>query len=247
MALPKVKVQTKTVPSLNGETKYQIKPFTIKEQKILLNAKESIKNEDDNDKAIESLLESLEQVFNLCILNVDVKDLPSYDFPFLLLELRKISVDDVSTLNYRCKSKLENGEECGNEFQVKIDLNKIEIKGELKTKRDERIVYVDEGIGVCMKYPTFSNFKKIYQDKTDEIQALRLYMEYVFDDDGNIYPIAETTDEELEEFVSDLGPNVKKMQEWISNIPRPYFKMNYKCKKCGNTKHIELKELTDFF
>jgi hypothetical protein len=247
MALPKVQVQTKRWKSLGGKGDYVLRPFSVKEQKILLVAKESIKHEADPTIAAAILIESLEQVFRNCVLNVEVDDIPSFDFPFILLELRKMSVDNTSSLAYRCTNHKEDGSECGRQFSVKVDLDNLETIGSVKLSRDERLINLTDDIGVCMRYPTFKQFKNIYTEDGDAIKSLRLYIEYAFDKEGGLYPISESTDEELEEFISDLGPSAKHIQEWIESSPMPYYKIDYECKSCGHKKVIELKDMNDFF
>jgi hypothetical protein len=245
MALPKLNTPIHRWKSLDGHFEYQIRPFTVKEQKILLNTKEAIKNEDDVYKRVESMLFSIEQIFNNCIINRDVNDIPSYDFPFLMLELRKISVDNISTIAYECRSKKEDGEICGNRFKININLDNVNIKGNVLSKKEDMTIKFDD-VGVVMKYPTFSQFKRIYTESLNEYNVLRIYVDHMFDND-NVYSINDATDEEIEQFVIDAGKEFKKIKAWIDGNPLPYFYIEHKCSKCGNVKNIELKNVQDFF
>jgi len=248
MALPKLQVQTSKKKSLDGKTIYTLRPFSVKEQKILLVAKESIKNEDNPVQRVKILIDSLEQVLGNCIIDHDIDSIPAYDFPFIMLELRRISVDNITQLQYRCKSLKDDGSECGNQFSVNVDLSKIQTKGTLKTANADKAIQLDDVFSVFMRYPTFGEFKTIYSEELNDIQAIRMFIDYVFETNGSeIYPISESSDEELEEFITDAGPKVKNIQEWINDMPKPYFKMEYICKGCGNKKVIELKDLNDFF
>lgn len=247
MSLPKLQVHVRKLKSLDSTVSYTIKPFTVKEQKILLVAKESIKAEPDSKKSMSILFDALEQVLGNCLVGNDINNVPWYDFTFLMLELRKMSVDNISSLAYRCTSTKNDGEVCGNQFSVNVDLDKLQTKGVLHTSKEDRIIKIDEHVSVFMRHPTFGAFKKIYSEDIDDIQALRLFIEYVYDDEGNIYPLADTSNEELEEFIIDMGPKAKLLQDWIKDCPKPYFSMEYTCKGCGSKKRIELKDINDFF
>lgn len=248
MSLPKIEVQTKKLKSKDGKTEYLLRPFSDREQKILLATKESMKAEENGRKRLSILLHGLEQVLNNCILSHDIDDVMAYDFQFIMLELRKMSVDNISTITFQCKSKKDDGEECGREFSINVDLDKVKTKGEVASKKDDFIADLDSTFSIFLKYPTFKEFKTIYEDEMDDVAGMRMFMDFVFERGGDgVYPISESTDEELEDFITDMGPRVRIVQEWVENMPRPYFKTSHKCKGCGNTKTIELKELDDFF
>lgn len=248
MSLPKIQVQTRKLKSQDGKTEYLLRPYSNREQKILLATKESMKNEEDGRKRLSILMQGLEQILNNCILSHDVDDVMAYDFQFIMLELRKMSVDNISPITFQCKSKKDDGEECGRDFTINVDLDKVKAKGKVATLKKENIINIDDTFSLFMKYPTFKEFKEIYEGEVDDVAGMRMFMSYVFEQDGDaIYPISESTDEELEEFITDMGPKIQTVQEWVEGMPRPYFKTTHKCKGCGNTKTIELKELDDFF
>ena len=86
--LPKIQTPTfkVTVPSLDREI--LMRPFLVKEEKILLLAKQS------QDK--EQIFLSLNQIIQNCVIDddVDVLKLPYYDIEYLFINLRLNSVGD---------------------------------------------------------------------------------------------------------------------------------------------------------
>jgi len=247
MALPKLKVPVSRLKSMDGKVTYTIRPFSNKEQNILLMAKESVKASTDKRQAMKAVVESMEQVIGNCLIDANIDDIPWYDFQFLMIEIRKISVDNISKLSFKCTSTKEDGSKCNTPYTIGVNLDKIEVVGKVPETKDDRVIDIDGNVSAYMRHPTFKMFKSIYLDDLNEYNALRMFIEYVFDKEGNIYPMAEATDQELEEFLEDAGPNMKKIQDWIESAPKPYYRLEYTCRGCGNKKVIELRTPDDFF
>jgi len=95
------------VPSL--KKKKNFRPFLVKEEKILLMAKES---DDSND-----ILVAVKQIVNNCSLDPDfnIDDLALFDLEYIFLQLRAVSVDDILTVSYR-----DNQDEKIYDFDIKL-------------------------------------------------------------------------------------------------------------------------------
>ena len=82
MSLPKIQypIFELVLPSDNSKINYR--PFTVKEEKILLIAQES---EDISDK-----LRAIRQIINNCCLNLkkDVNNLSSFDIEYIFINIR---------------------------------------------------------------------------------------------------------------------------------------------------------------
>jgi hypothetical protein len=124
--LPKldVPIYDLTLPLL--KKKIQIRPFLVKEEKILL-----IANESEDELTI---LTAIKQIVNNCCLteDIDVELLPISDLEFIFFNLRARSISEVVELRYKCNNKITVGEEekvCGN--MVEFDVNILEIKPEI--------------------------------------------------------------------------------------------------------------------
>ena len=86
MALPKIDLPIMEVELPSNGKKVKIRPFTVKEEKILLVAQES------DEPAAEML--AIKQILTNCIIDADIEELPVFDMEFLLLKLRSVSVDN---------------------------------------------------------------------------------------------------------------------------------------------------------
>ena len=142
MALPKldVPIYELTVPSTDEKIKYR--PFLIKEEKILLIAMESGKNED--------IIQAVKQIVSECTFNtLKLGDMPMFDVEYIFLQIRSKSVGEVSKLKILCK---DDGKTYAN---VEVDLTEIEVQ--VNDDHTNKIELTDE-MGVIMKYPTIDSF-----------------------------------------------------------------------------------------
>jgi hypothetical protein len=96
MALPKIDVPQYpvTIPSTGEEL--MMRPYLVKEEKVLLLALES-----QDAKQITGAMRNL---IVSCILGVDINNLTSFDIEKLFLELRGISVGEEITMMQKCES-----------------------------------------------------------------------------------------------------------------------------------------------
>ena len=94
MALPKLMHPTfeLTVPST--KQKYKFRPFVVKEEKLLLMAKQSTEQND--------IVNVLKQIITNCDVGsqLDVESLASFDVEYLFLKLRAKSVNNLIDLSY---------------------------------------------------------------------------------------------------------------------------------------------------
>lgn len=219
------------VPSL--KKKKNFRPFLVKEEKILLMAKES---DDSND-----ILVAVKQIVNNCSLdpNFNIDDLALFDLEYIFLQLRAVSVDDVLTVSYR-----DNQDEKIYDFDIKLKDIKIDIPKETKN-----IIKITDDIGMIMKYPS----TKLYEDKEflnekDE-QIFKLIVrcvDKIYKGD-EIYDLRDYSSSEIEDFLENLSVKVfEQVQTFFENCPKLHHTIKYK-NSLGIERTIELNSLNDFF
>ena len=96
MALPKIDVPIYelVVPSTDEKIKYR--PFLIKEEKVLLMAMESGKEED--------VIQAVKTIVTECTFNkLKLGSIPMFDVEYIFLQIRAKSVGEVSKLRVLCK------------------------------------------------------------------------------------------------------------------------------------------------
>lgn len=221
MRLPKYELPTyECVLPASGE-KIKYRPYTVKEEKILLMAMAS-GVEDDLYNA------SLDMIKNCC--NVDAEKLHPTDIEFLTIRIRAVSVSPIIHLIYHlseCDSDV-----CPKTVNYHMNLDKIRTVNPLADdesyirKADGTIVVPfgdDRGIAFKIKASKEEQDEKIFYDM----------FEYVYVGDG-VYSKDEVTLEELIEWVDDLSADVAgKIAHLLENQPRIVYDIELKCPKCG--------------
>lgn len=232
MSLPKIDypIHLINVPSINKKIKFR--PFLVKEEKLLLMAKES-------DNLADNLLAIKQVITNCCLDTLDINKLAIFDLEYIFLKLRALSVDNMVKLTY-----IDN--EDGKSYNFEVDLNNVEIKF---PDNNSNKIELTETSGIIMKYPSAS----LYDDK----QFLSLDKDYMFQliikcldkfyDDDNVYEFKDYKQKDIEEFLDNLNiKTFEKMNEFLINTPKIIHTINYK-NELGNDRKIELSSLNDFF
>jgi len=239
MSLPNISVPLfkLNLPS-NGE-QITYRPFLVKEEKILLVAKEATD--------IESVTLAVQQVLNNCTEGqIDVKKLPTFDLEYLFLNVRAKSLGEQIELRYKHKTgKNRDGVECSAVTPVYIDVDDIKVKH--RDNHSTKIMLTDT-VGVKMKYPTIDLVNKI--DSFNDEASIPIIVECVecLFDENKIYDETTTTKEELIEFIEKLdAKQMSKIREFFYTMPKLTYEVEYTCNSCGQKDTIRLEGLSDFF
>jgi hypothetical protein len=209
------------------------RPYVCKEEKILLIAQESGEEKD--------IVLALKQVLNNCIVdeNFDIDSITTFDLEYMFLKLRAKSVNNIVAIKYRDQEDAEV-------YEFQVDLDQVEMLdlGKLKDT-----IMINETTGMQMKYPsiTLINDTPTSASQAELIDYLvKACIKSIFDEE-NVYPVEEVSEKELQEFLDDLPVSVlNDLTDFFKNLPRMYYKLEYKDKE-GKEKHIELRNLRDFF
>jgi DNA-directed RNA polymerase subunit M/transcription elongation factor TFIIS len=243
--LPKndVPIHTVQLPLLKKKIRYR--PFLVKEEKILLMAKES-----EDEKTV---LDAIRQVVNNCCLDeIDVDSIPILDLEYLFLQLRIKSVGEISTIHYKCNNVVEKDDgtkkQCGNVVKLEIDISDINPK---VNKKNTNKIDLGGELGVVMKYPSFSIVEVDGDKKMSEydksINIISQCIDYVYDSD-TIYYSKDIPKEELVEFIEQLTQEqFEKIGAFFNSIPKIEKDVEFKCDRCGYTENITVEGLQNFF
>lgn len=232
--LPKIKtpIFNLTLPISKTEIKYR--PFTVKEEKILLLGKQT------KDPIQIGL--SISQIVQNCIINdVDIDNLPSFEVDFLFLKLRTVSVNNIIEI------KLQDQED-EQYYDIKIDLEDIRFNSENSHPGTFKL---DEQFTVKLKYPTFGDMKKVVGDNVSELtfNIIGKTIDVIYDekDENNVHIFKDYSEKDRDEFLDSLSSkNLNEIQEFIAGIPQIKHTIKYK-REDGKEIQKELNGLLDFF
>ena len=232
MKLPKMDypIYKINVPSLKKD--FSFRPFLVKEEKLLLMAKES---ENASD-----ILTAIKQIINNCLLDkLDVNKLALFDLEYIFLKLRSASVDNKIKVSYR-----DNEDDELYDFEINLD----DVAVVYPEKVDNKIK-ITEKTGIVMKYPSAA----LYDDK----EFLKLDKDYMFElilrcvdsiyNEDELYEAKDYKREDLTEFLENLDVKTfQNIQKFLVTVPKMEYKINYK-NKMEHDREIVLNSLNDFF
>lgn len=249
MPLPKIDHINFPVTLPSSKKKVRIRPYTVKEEKILLAAQAS----SDQDDSIEAI----KQVVSNCIIgDFDVETAPIFDVEYLFIRLRMHSVNSIVELTYTDETDLdEHG--IGKSHDFTVDLEDVQVR--FPEGHTNKIDF-GNGIGAIMRYPSFETMKSVREhleasisEPSRDVAIQALFMIYgesidlIYDDDKVYKAGLDFTQEEVMDFIDNLSsPALFKIQEFFNTIPTVYYEIQYQNSK-GESKTIPLSGIADFF
>ena len=238
MALPKISVPTYELIIPSSKAKIKVRPFSVKEEKLLLMALES-----DN---MVDIANTVKQIINNCIISgeVDVDKLPFFDIDYMFIFLRAKSVGDSVEVKMTCNNVVD-GEKCGKKFEANMDISNCEIVNAEDVSDD---IKLDKDKGVKMKYPSYTDMRKLEANPIDaKTEIIIKSIDYIYDKKG-VYPARDHSKEELTEFIEGLTEaNYKKLEKFVNNFPTFAVILEKKCPKCGFDHRVRYTDFYDFF
>ena len=221
------------LPSDGREVKFR--PFLVKEQKILVLARES-ENFAEQMNAIRELISNV--TYGKCI----VDDMYSVDVEWLFLRVREKSVGEEVKATYRCG---EDG--CDGTGKAVIDLSKITTMGEIP---ESKTIKINDDVGVIVGLPKFKDVSEIDAKIDPEDNVLKIVsksIEKIFSGD-QVFDRNDMDDADLDEFIGSLTfDQLGELGAFFDNAPRLATDVQFKCNTCGKEQTKHLTGLQNFF
>lgn len=215
--------------------KITLSPFTVGQQDILLQVKES---EDEQEK-----IEAIRQIIDECIQTpgVTAGELPNFVVEEAFVRLRQHAVGELVDLAYRCTHKVDE-KSCDNTIPVTVDLRDFKLKEE---EGHTNTIVLADPIGVKFKYPTMDTYLEQGNDDTSVILGC---IDVIFDD-ANVYNSSDYSKDELIEFWNQLELAQKKeiYDKFFLTMPHMHYKKTIKCSKCGFEHTVEFNSSFEVF
>jgi len=228
MPLPILETSKHTIEVPLTKENIEIRPFLVKEEKILIQAQQS-----ENDK---NILKAIKDIIRVCSFEkIKPNNLTLFDLEYIFLQLRAISVGESVQFNIKC-------DECEKTNEVDVDLTEAKVIWS-EVVVDNK-VELSNDVGLVLRPVRVKDMDKVDQDITAAIIAS---IESIYDTD-NVYHTDETSQKELVAFVDSLShSHLEIIQKYIENQPKLEHTFKYKCRSCGHDNERTLSGLSDFF
>jgi len=212
-------------PSTRKKVKFR--PFTVREEKILLMSNQTGTYED--------FLFTLSDIINNCFeLNTDSKKLPIFDIEYFFLVLRSKSIGEIIEPTIICPVTQE---------KINLTINLDDITPSYDKTHNKEFIINNE-IKITMKYPSLEymalekpeDYYEILIDCIEKIETKDEVIEYT-----------NTSRDLLKEFVDNLTQiQFQKMIDFLKTMPKLEKRIQYKTSD-GIERVLTLKGLQDFF
>lgn len=248
MSLPNVVTPTYTVQLKSIKEPVRFRPYTVKEEKIFLMAKESNEPKDMED--------AVRQVLRNCTFDkIDIDKLPSFDIEYLFLQLRAKSVNNVIEIQYQCENVIDNasqeGEQkkCGATNTIQIAIDDIQVD---TPDNHTNVVKISDDLTIEFKYPTVETIAELLSSggisAALSSRVVASCVKTIIESNGTVHEARDHTIDELVEFIEALTlQQIQLCQAFFGTMPSLKYETMYTCSKCGYSELLRFEGLTDFF
>lgn len=243
MSFPKLEVPVLscTLP-LTGK-KIEYRPYTVKEDKLL----NLVMTEKNDRQLAEDMMTAVLALSKACTFNAEnIGKYAVADLEYLFLKIRTASSGSVVSKIYQCQLLNEDGELCGEENRVDIDLDDTELSGQVP----EKLITLTDSMSLSMKIPTFESIQTAIANAASDSDASIATMAGSVD--MVILNDEVFTDFTQEQLVDNIFKNmtqqqILKLKNYFESVPSLIYKKEFECKGCGSTHELEVKHLVNFF
>ena len=234
MALPKIDQPLFEIVIPSTDKKAHFRPFTVKEEKILLIAQES--------KDVDQIILSIKQVLNNCLVGAEVDDLSVFDLEYIILNIRGKSVNNEILFGFQ-------DEEAEERVDVMLNVNDVNVQFDPNHSKE---IVINDQYYIMMRYPSLDEVKGMQllgEGDTEQMFNTMLSCIDILVDrtSDEIYKLSEFTDKEVSDFVDGFtGTVVESIKKFYQTMPKLRHTIEYKDKN-GKDKTFVVEGMESFF
>jgi len=229
--LPKIEYPTFEVQVPSTGKKIKLRMMLVKEEKILLMAKQS---------GLSQQVLAIKQVVQNCVLDdTDVSKLPTFDVEYIFIKIRARSINNIVNL-------LVTDSDDGKKYEVESDLDDVEVSFEGCASPK---IEVNDTVGLLLKYPNFDDIDSIMKMKDDGDKASKILVrsiDKIYSSD-NVIIVADHDENEVSDWLDSLDVlTMKKIRLFFETMPKVVSSIKY-VNSADEEKEVKLEGLKDFF
>lgn len=231
MSLPTLSTPTFELKIPSSGKVVTFRPFLVKEEKLLLMAKES-----KNPKEISTTVRKL---IGNCVLDpLEFETLTPFDVEYMFLNFRSKSVGEEVELMVPCDS-------CETKNPVSINIDS-DVFIHNQDKKIEFKIPLSTTVGMVMKFPSMEAFIKGSMDQ-DTPSLIMSSIESIYDD-KTVHNVKDYTEKEVRDFISLLSmKDLQKVHAFFDEIPKVKCNVNFTCSNCAKENTLAIEGINNFF
>ena len=220
MQIPKLDTPTYELKIPSSQDVIKFRPFLVKEEKILLMAQESGKEEEIAKATID--------VINTCTFNkFDAGKIPVFDVEYILLQIRAKSVGEIVKLKLICQDDMKTV------VETECDLTELEVLIE-DGHTNKLIIDEKRNLGVVFGYPNYE-----LASQGVDISGANLDKTFIGKDIDKA---------QMREFFESMNTQqFEKVQKFFETMPKIVREFELTNPNTGKKSSVILKGLNDFF
>lgn len=225
--IPVLDTPTFEVEVYSTKQKVEMRPFLVKEEKILIMAQESGKKED--------MLKAMQDIVSACSKgSLNGKELPFFDLQNIFLRLRSQSIGGTSEFNLICG-------ECQHRTPFELNLDSIEL---VTTDNHTNKIQLTDEVGVIMRYPTA---EELVNDELKVFDIVVSCIDAIYTKE-DVHSTKDESKEDVSNWVEQLtAEQFEKISKFFETSPRLEKIIEYKCPKCETENVVVMDGLESFF
>ena len=233
MALPKIATPTYELEIPSSKEKLTYRPFLVKEEKLLLLAMETEKDED--------IIHAIKTIITNCTFEkANVENMPLFDLEFIFLNVRAKSIGEVIKLKLLCEDDKET--------YADVSINLEDIKVDFNDTHTNHI-QLNDAVSMIMSYPQY-NMMTTPEGGSDTAYVFKIIKQSVSQivEGETIHEKADFTEKELDEFIESLtSKQFADIQNFFETMPRLRHEVKFKNPKTKKQNKMTLEGMQSFF
>lgn len=227
-----VKVPTFTMILPFSKKEVKFRPYVVKEEKLLIMARES---DDNND-----MIRAVGDIVKECTFGeVDIDKSPMFEVQYAFLQIRGKSIGEQFDFVTVCKN-------CNHSNPISVGIDEFTLD---TTEGHTNKIKLDENLTVLMRYPSIKNFIRLYFDEGDnaiyDVVAdciEKIYTEdEVYENDGQDRTI-------FLQFLENLTlKQFEQLERFFITMPILQKEVKFECGKCSQENRTLINGVSNFF
>jgi hypothetical protein len=232
MALPKIDLPLNELALPSSGEKIKYRPFTVKEEKILLVAAET------KDPYAEMM--AIKQVVGNCLFDVDVSKISMIDLEYVFLKLRASSVSNMTEFMITDPDTKE---------QVKLDFD-VETMEVVHDPEHSKEIQINDDLVLFLNYPSIDDFAGILEMSPNDPLLNYTIMVACLDKiatEDEVISFKEHSEQEIADFMDNMsGDVIKKITSFFETMPKLKQELKY-TNSNGDDKTFVVEGIRTFF